>query len=290
MKTNMIILLVLIFLLDCSPAKQKGQDIVGLVVEEDKPINSERGSKSEPYEIETPITRLVNLKGNDSLILAHFNKIDIADLLITDSYAHDGAIGDNYRRLQIYMGEVIKSGIDSLQYIVKGKTKVKSNICNFVGKVRLTHATKSEETGEESAEAEQGAPYEVMGSLGGTFEFLEDKDQRDAGSFSGSFTLLWNIDGYRITFGDIWYTYRMSTLNFSGIWTPYGNGTSKKVCWSNYLAECLPSDFNCSDGPDIIPCEEFGREGWATLAAMFNAATEAQRNEARKIENEKWWE
>jgi len=229
--------------------------------------------------------KILSIKNHDSLLLENFKKVDLGSLFVTENYCWDGIIGEDYKRLRIWFHNAIKSENDSLLYSITGKTKVNTNICEFSGTFRLIKAVR------DTIVYEDGPPYLVSGFIYGTFELNENKSQIGSGVFKGDFFIKWTVnnDTTEIILGDIDYVYRESALTFSGTWESYKTAFSKRICWSNYIPYCLPKGFNCSDGPAIIPCKEFAKNGWETLNEVYDFSNETKRKEAARIENEEWW-
>ena len=48
----------------------------------------------------------------------------------------NGVLGNDFRRIEVYFyPDAVKS--DSVTYFVKGRTKVKKNVCDFTGEVKI---------------------------------------------------------------------------------------------------------------------------------------------------------
>ncbi len=275
------LLIILIALANCSrTTTERGNDEIDILAD-----TSEINGKLDPPSLEEQsIKRILGGVIDDSLIYGEFKTLSLEHLFTTKENSMDGVIGDDFRRLRVHISEAKKSSADSMLYLVTGKTKVNSNICDFKGSLRIESVIKYVE------QAPEEPPYEVMGHLGGTFEFSEDQRQSGSGILSGRFSIKWNIyNESQVDFGNIWYTYRSSVIDYEGNWTEYKTKNSKRVCWSDYISNCLPEDFNCSDGPDIIPCDKYARNGWESLKAMFDYSNESARKKALETEVQKWW-
>lgn len=233
----------------------------------------------------TFIKEIIEFNGSDSLFKTVFKRIDLGDLFVTKDFSFNGSIGKTYKRIRIYISKAARTDEDNSLYNIDGKTNVNSNVCRFKGKIRIEQVTKNDSYAEE----EVGPPSEVMGHVYGSFEFFEDSTQNGSGIMRGTFSIGWNIEGDRIVLGDVWYTYATSVLSFSGIWTSYKTAQSQDLCWSNYIPPCLPHDFDCSDGPDLIPCDKYASNGWESLRDIFSS-DEQIRQSVIKSENFEWWE
>ena len=219
----------------------------------------------------------------DSIAFEKFKLLDIKDIFLTPDFSYNGSIGESHKRLLIHISDGSKSTTDSSLYSVVGKTKVNSTICSFIGRIKILKVTKNGQV------EDDGPPFKFLGTLNGEFEFAEDINQKNSGVIKGTFLVRWDIEGDKIVFGDAWYTYRTSMLSFSGVWSSHTSGKTQNVCWSNYIPECLPNDFNCSDGPDVIPCEKYANNGWESLTHLFDS-NETDRKKAIEAEETKWWQ
>ncbi len=243
-------------------------------------------SKAESV-IPNPIVQDILNAGNESIIFEKFKSVDLSEIFLTKDFSYNGAIGTTYKRLRVHISEVLKSDNDSTLYSVTGKTNVNSNICLFTGEIKIKSISKNTKYSRDDV----GPPNEVLGNIFGEFLFEEDTTNHATGSgvMKGTFSVGWDIKDGKIVVGDVWYTYRTNVVSFSGVWTSYKTGRSQDICWSDNIAPCLPKDFNCSDGPDVIPCEKYANNGWESLRNVFDSSDEV-RKEAIKIENLKWWD
>ena len=192
-----------------------------------------------------------------------------------------GFIGDNYQRLFVHIISAIKNPKNELEYFIFGKTKVKTNICSFQGKIKVTN----------SRTYDQGdVPELKQGFFTGEYEFYEDPDEKGTGIFKGVFRTNFIID----TNGN----FKYNGLNFDadgfennqfeGTWTNYKSNKSKKCNWGDYR---IPdsNELDCGAG-EFSPGEKFEDYGWKnySLAWGYNEET-LETKEARKREEEKWW-
>ena len=83
--------------------------------------------------------------------LNKLKNIDLSRVFYPDSIISDyneklkrqeslGFIGNNYQRFEIHISSMIKSKADSFIYDISGKTRVKNNICEFIGTIKIISA------------------------------------------------------------------------------------------------------------------------------------------------------
>ena len=135
-----------------------------------------------------------------------------------------GYIGENYQRFYIHFISVKKSTKNNLQYLVKGKTLVNGNKCNFQGTIKISEARTT-----------QGSKTN-KGYLKGSYEFLEDPSEKGAGILKGKFQTNFYIDAK----GQLQYdaldfnsdSYKNN--QFEGVWKSYKTGYLKKCNWGDF--------------------------------------------------------
>src|SRR5438552_2903490 len=93
--------------------------------------------------------------GQNTVNLNFYNKVkdyDLSGVFSTDSIIDDankkykrpeplGYIDSIYQRFQIHVMSIAKSKSNPYEYKITGKTKVKENICDFVGRITIINAT-----------------------------------------------------------------------------------------------------------------------------------------------------
>ena len=65
--------------------------------------------------------------------LGRLSKYDYSRLLGQQEYRYLGFIGQNYQRLYMYFTRAEKDTADAALYHVEGASRVRENVCNFVG-------------------------------------------------------------------------------------------------------------------------------------------------------------
>ncbi len=227
--------------------------------------------------------------------LEQMKRYDLSKVIHPDSISDDsrvmtergdpyGYIGDNYQRFQIHITSFKKSKSNPLVYDVKGKTKVKGNVCGFTGTFEVTAAEYDDSLQEFMDPGYRGIAIvsEVV--------LYEDKAQAGSGVIRGSLVtdiifdgknkpeynaLMLMADGYE-------------NNQFTGTWTSYKTGLSKKCNWGDYR---IPE----SDGLDVgagefSVDEKYRANGWESYYDAYCCNPDSPKTKAaRKKEAAKWW-
>jgi len=189
----------------------------------------------------------------------------------------NGIIGSDYQRIQMYISEVSQSKDNPAVYFIKGKSKVKNNICDFSGEIELLKLYRYE-----MADTEVSNCVYLVGK----YILYEDSTQKYSGFYKGTTSCAAYIDtAHRKiklddTSGSVWYNNR----NFVGTWTSYATNASKKCIWGDFV---LPytADLFCGDG-DMKIRDKYVKNGWES----FNDGSEYIENAKGKLElKDKWW-
>jgi len=208
--------------------------------------------------------------------LPKVESIDIPKLLWKET-AFIGMIGDDIQKMGIVFLSTTKTSEN--KYEVIGKSKVKNNVCDFKGIIEAQHVIESDIDSSEIAT--------VDGKVTGKYLFHEDRNQSGTGTFEGTFEIYWTYsEDSTIVLADFWYTASEYTILFTGNWKSYQTGSAKQACWSDYKG-CFPADFDCSDGPDLIPNEKYRSNGWGYEIDIFSSDTKT-REKAEKEYREHW--
>jgi hypothetical protein len=133
-----------------------------------------------------------------------------------------GYIGENYQRFYIHFISVIQNPKNKLEYMVYGKTRVKTNICSFQGIIRIEKASTYK--GEEALDIDQGFAE-------GSYEFYEDTQQKGSGILNGKFTIDFYIDKASTLKYDAMSFVADGYCNnqFEGTWTSYNSREVKNA-------------------------------------------------------------
>lgn len=193
--------------------------------------------------------------------------------LYYDPTSFDGILGDNYARIEIYINPQI-GRTDSLTFKVKGKSKVKQNICDFTGEIRIEHIYNIWERADDS----DSPDYYLMVC---NYLFKEDESQYGTGFFQGTYGVYCHIDKdnkkvclYIDLEGGDGYNNR----NYVGTWQSYKTQTVKRCIWGEYR---LPYtfDFDIGDGEMCINPKYNSPEWEQWKSGFFNPE-----------EKNCWWE
>jgi hypothetical protein len=222
------------------------------------------------------------VKKYDLSSLWTLNKFQIENDTITVKRAEPlGYIGDNFQRFHIHFVSAIKKSGNNLEYHISGKTKVKSNICEFQGTMTITEA-RTYDDGD--------VPNLDQGFIKGKYLFFEDSSQTGSGTLKGNFqtnfyinekneikydALLFVADGFR-------------NNQFEGDWTSYETGLHKKCNWGDYR---IPNSRELDIGAgEFSPWEKYQENGWGNyILAWGSYPDKPEVMEARRKEMEKWW-
>jgi len=227
--------------------------------------------------------------------LEQMKRYDLSQVINPDSISDDsrvkiergdphGYIGDNYQRFQIHFASFKKSRNNPLVYDVKGKTKVNGNVCTFTGSIEITVAEY-----EDSLEGFMDPGYKGI-SIVSDVKLYEDKMQSGSGIIKGTLvtdaifndktkpeynSLMLMSDSYR-------------NNQFTGTWTSYKTGRSKKCNWGDYR---IPDSTNLDWGAgEFMVNEKYRGNGWESYYDAYCCDPGLPKtNAARKKESEEWW-
>lgn len=192
------------------------------------------------------------------------NDLDFAPLWLDSQTCYLGYIGTDFQRLHIYFTDIERLSANT--YHVKGNSKVKTNVCDFEGTIKITGIRVYNNVDAEENEEAEAEPA-TQGYIMADFTFSENKEQKNSGKFSGKLVTYWYIDED----GNLLYDDLMSDTDgycnnqFLGTWTSYNPAikSSKRCAWGHYR---IP----CSDGLDIGAAEfsvdpKYVKNGWETV-------------------------
>jgi len=226
---------------------------------------------------------------------------DLSVVLMTDSIFADeeemikraeilGFIGDDYQRFYIHFISVIQNQSNPYEYFAYGKTKVKENICEFQGIIKII-----------SAEIYKGSEIYGLDTIFYNYTqgfticevaLYEDKKQTHTGFFKGNLRSDFLIDDKgNFRYNSIWFVADgFSNNQFTGIWTSYKTKTSKKCNWGDYR---IPDSGNFDIGAGEFSVDEkYVKNGWENYMLLWSGDYQEDSPEFQKAlqkENEKWW-
>lgn len=193
-----------------------------------------------------------------------------------------GFIGDNYQRFQIHFSSIKKDPKNPFLYNVTGKTRVKSNVCDFSGTISVTKvefytgATLKSQSADFSPELQNAVKQ--RGILIARCVFDEDKSQKYTGRFEGTLiSSFWIDHGDKILRDELSDATNFQNNEFVGEWTEYGKNNSKKCHWGEYR---IPHSGDLDQGSsEFFPADKYLKNGWEDVATM-----------GRAWWNNSWWE
>jgi hypothetical protein len=226
-------------------------------------------------------------------LLGDLSKYDYSDIWLQRNDAILGFIGsDTYQRLRIKFLSIIKSAEDSTMYYVYGKSKVKSNVCQFMGKIKLRHIRLVNNPDKQSqydiAKMERKEdpnrflqPAYVLVAY---YHLFEDPKQKGSGHFEG--ILKTNFYTYKntIAYNDIWFESDGYANNqYVGVWISYTTGVSKQCNWGEYrISYSGDLDYGVAF---FSPQPQYRAYGWESYVKMLHGDETAKEEEERK-----WWQ
>jgi hypothetical protein len=166
---------------------------------------------------------------------------DLTKLPLTDR-SFDAILGNDEQQMEIVFLTMKKKSKN--EYEVTGKSKVKTNICDFKGTMKVQKEEELDTEGENAF---------AHGQAIGTYLFSEDKKQKGTGTFKGEFKIAWANWENGIGFADFGFG---DAVSFKGSWTSYTTGKSKKADWCN-VGWCGTKTFN--DGGEPVIDEKYRR-------------------------------
>jgi len=190
-----------------------------------------------------------------------------------------GFIGDNYQRFYIHYTSVIKDASNPYKYLIKGKTRVKDNICSFAGTITILKAELYKESDN---------PKYKEGRVICSVDFKEDSSQVDAGFIKGTLITNWCSDKQRNIIYD---SINSEADGFDNnqceaTWTSYKTHKSKICNWGDFR---IPKSKDLDKGAGEVSVNpKYIKNGWENYMKSLHT-NEPGNKEAVKEENRKWW-
>ncbi|WP_456312215.1 hypothetical protein [Pseudomonas shirazensis] len=174
-----------------------------------------------------------------------------------------GVIGSNYQRILIKFISVKRDEKHQNEYIVYGKSQVKSNTCNFVGKITITkiQEVKNPKFGVDDEYKNAGIKKQAL--LIAKYKFVENNNQKDSGDFQGILQSIFYLDKDNVVkYNDIEINSDKYFNNaFVGTWRAH-NSVKEKICnWADYRVPNVNCDFDIGTG-EFTVSEKYSRNGW----------------------------
>lgn len=216
-----------------------------------------------------------------------YQQVDFSELWTrTVNYQVKGMIGENHQRIRIALTSISQNLDQVFEYLVLGKSKVKTNICNFSGTIRIDSILELKEMhyGVDSVYKDSGIV--AQGVVFATYEFKESLQEEHSGVFKGQCISKWYINyAGELNYDDIEVISDAYMNNaFIGTWTHYGSINSKVCTWADYRIPFSADDFD-RGAAEFSPSEKYYKFGWEQhqKAWLYN------NEEAKKKELEEWW-
>jgi hypothetical protein len=223
-----------------------------------------------------------------------FLKYDFSELwLQTNNNLVYGVLGDAYQRIQIKLVSISKNSNNPNEYFVYGKSKVKENICDFVGKITILKIQESKREHFGVDEEFKNSGIKTQGLLSAKYEFFENKLQSNSGFFTGNLETKWFLDkDDKIQYDNI-NIHADGYFNnaFVGSWKMYDSKLEKKCHWGDYRVPSIDCGFDIGVG-EFNVAERYHKRGWTGIALKGEEGNldiiEAKNNRKEKVKA--WWE
>ena len=192
----------------------------------------------------------------------------------------NGIIGINYQRIQFHIDNITLSS-DSDTYIIKGKSKVNNNICDFKGELKLLKLFYGEC---------DDPKYKKCAELFGSYILFEDSLQNHSGFFKGIMECSVYIDhkGKKMLLdesSDVADGYRNRT--FVGVWIDYKTKKTKKCIWGDYR---LPFNFGFDIGDgEMYISDKYRMNGWKDFNNGSEYIQVSNNRNDKWLLKDKWW-
>jgi hypothetical protein len=198
---------------------------------------------------------------------SELNSHDLSYLFRTDIDDQPlGFIGNNYERFEIFYTSIKKDSVQPNVYHIKGRNRVKGNICDFSGTIAITDA------GYYTHKSDWGNyPDSVkLGMLFGNYLFKEDTTQKHAGTLQGYVAIRYYAtpegrilpDDFNIA-SDAYYNNQ-----YAGVWKSYDGKTEHACNWGKYR---IPACGDLDAGKKyFMPADKYKANGWDRYPSLLN--------------------
>ncbi|WP_188463490.1 hypothetical protein [Marivirga lumbricoides] len=233
-------------------------------------------SFSQTRDLNVSMYNFANLWQTDSII-------DLYSGLKVKKMEPIGFFGDKYQRFYVHFISVIKNQQNPNEYLVYGKNKLKDNISEIMGSLKISKASIYDFKEIDSIE---------QGILKGTYILFEDNSKAGTGKFYGKFETEFMIINDNIYYSSI-YLSADGFLNnqFQGVWSSYSSGKNYTCNWGDYR---IPDSGDLDNGAgEFSVNEKYYANGWRSFETSKGYGMNATREEiekARDEENKEWWE
>lgn len=174
-----------------------------------------------------------------------------------------GVIGDNYQRILIKFISIKRNEKNKTEYIVRGKSSVKSNVCYFIGTITIVKVQELKKPKFGIDDEYKNAGIKKQGLLIANYKFTEDKNQKDTGEFRGTLQTIFYVDKNDfIKYNNI-ESHKDSYFNnaFTGKWKSNNSGKEKICNWGDYRVPNVNCNFDIGSG-ELSVAEKYLKNGW----------------------------
>lgn len=224
----------------------------------------------------------------------NFLKYDFSELwLQTDNNLVYGILGDDFQRIQIKLISISKNINNPNEYFVYGKSKVKENICEFVGKITILKIQESKREHFGVDDEHKNSGIKTQGLLTAKYEFFENKLQSHSGYFSGNLETKWFLDkNDKMQYDNInMHSDGYFNNAFVGSWKMYHSKIEKKCHWGDYRVPSVDCSFDIG-AAEFSVAEKYHKKGWIDIALKGKIRSldiiEAKSKSTEVAKN--WWE
>jgi hypothetical protein len=149
------------------------------------------------------------------------------------------------------------------EYLVYGKSSVKSSVCDFIGKITIIKIQEFKNQNFGIDDEYKNSGIKSQGLLTAKYELFENKEQNHSGQFQGTLQTKWYLDKENlIKYNDI-------NLNsddyfnnaFVGTWKMYKSKIEKICNWGDYRVPYTKCDFDIGAG-ELSISEKYSKNGW----------------------------
>jgi hypothetical protein len=219
--------------------------------------------------------------------LEKYQTTDISELWTqTANYRIKGMIGANHQRIRIALLSISQNSTVPFEYSVIGKSKVKTNICDFTGTIRIDSVLEVSQMHYGVDDMYKDSLLVAQGVVFATYEFKESRKQSHSGVFNGQLMTKWYINSK----GELKYDNIQSMSDgfmnntFVGTWTQYDLDNSKICNWADGRIPYSAEDFDIGAG-EFLPSKKYYKFGWKQYQKAWLYGDE----KAKKEELSKWW-
>lgn len=216
-----------------------------------------------------------------------FLKYDFGSLW-TESDFPLGFIGQHYQRFHIKIISAEKEANNPDSYLITGKSMVKSNICDFMGKIKITNIRLFKKIRVCDEDTSALGRIKQEGVVVGEYHFAETRSQKHAGTFDGVFCSSWYIDkDGTLEYDNLEAQCTDSYCNnqFVGTWKGYRSKTVEVCNWGDSR---IPQSGDLDNGAgEFYPDRKYLQYGWQSYMDAWEK--EDYDKQARQEEQRKWW-